>query len=645
MLRLPRLISDGMVLQQKKKVHIWGWDEPDVTVMISILGKEYMSTADEKGSFSVYLDELPVGGPYTMEIRDALGEERVIDDIWVGDVWICTGQSNMELPMARVKDRFPEEIKTCANRAIRTFKITEHAEFSAPLTDHLTGEWKAAADDTILAFSATAYFFARQMYELTGVPIGLINASLGGSRIESWMSREMLEGYDEFLALAEQYADKEFVQERLLRNQRVQETWHGALNGADKGIKGNWKDGIPERDEENWKEVEVPFFFKDTELAGFIGSVWFSRKFTVSSKLAEKGGQVWLGTIVDSDTVYINGTYIGETGYQYPPRKYTIPAGLLKEGENTIVVRVKCENGHGRFTPGKGKEYAVWNEEERVSLQGKWHYRVGAACGQIEETDFVNWKPTGLYNGMMAPCHNYTIAGILWYQGEANSWRPESYPDLTKRMIDGYREKWREPELPYLYVQLPNFSSEIYDIDRNGNTCCWAELREAQRRALSIPGTGMVVAMDLGEDNDLHPLNKKDIGARLATQAAVKLYGHTVECEGPVVNAIEVTCTDEAKGNYQLTIYCEKCSGGMYAYSEDKGEEITDFEVLDAAGKSYSAKAVLTEDKVMLQCAGMPDEPEKVQYCYRNTNTGALIYNKAGFPMSPFAIGVKEVSL
>lgn len=644
MLRLPRLISDGMVLQQKKKVHIWGWDEPGLVVMVSFMGKEYTAVADEKGVFSLYMDAVSAGGPYIMEIRDAQGNERVIDDIWVGDVWICTGQSNMELPMARVKDRFPEEIKTCANRAIRTFKITEHAEFAAPLTDHLTGEWKAVADDTILAFSATAYFFARQMYELTGVPIGLINASLGGSRIESWMSREMLAGYDEFLALAEQYADKEFVQERLLRNQRVQETWHGALNGADKGLAGNWKDGIPEGDEENWNEVELPFFFKDTELAGFVGSVWFSRKFTVSSSLAKKGGQVWLGTIVDSDTVYINGEYIGETGYQYPPRKYTVLAGILKEGENTIVVRVKCENGHGRFTPGKGKEYAVWNEEEKVSLQGKWHYRAGAACEQIEETDFVNWKPTGLYNGMMAPCHNYTIAGILWYQGEANSWRPESYPDLTKRMIDGYREKWKEPELPYLYVQLPNFSSEIYDIDRNGNTCCWAELREAQRRAISIPGTGMVVAMDLGEDNDLHPLNKKGIGARLAMQAAVKLYGDKTECEGPLIKKIETACTDKTDGRYQITISCEKCSGGMYAYSEDKGEEITDFEVLDATGKSYPAKAALAEDKVILQCIGMSSEPEEVRYCYRNTNTGALIYNKAGFPMSPFAIGVKEVS-
>lgn len=644
MLRLPRLISDGMVLQQKKKIHIWGWDEPEVTVVVSFLGKEYTAVADEKGVFSVYLKELPAGGPYSMEIRDEQGDEKMLYDIWVGDVWICAGQSNMELPIERVKDKYPEEIKACANPAIRTFKITEHTEYAAPLTDHLTGEWKAAADDTILAFSATAYFFARRMYELTGVPVGLINASLGGSRIESWMSQEMLAGYDEFLELAGQYADKEFVEAQLAKNQKNQEAWHGAVNAADRGLTANWKDGIPEGDEDNWNEVELPFFFKDTELSGFIGSVWFSRRFTVSSGLAKKGGQVWLGTIVDSDTVYINGEYIGETGYQYPPRKYKIPAGLLKEGENTIVVRVKCENGNGRFTPGKGKLYAVWNEDERVSLEGRWRYRVGAVHKQIEETDFVNWKPTGLYNGMMAPCHNYTIAGILWYQGEANSWRPESYANLTECMIKGYREKWNEPKLPYLYVQLPNFSSEIYDIDRNGNTCQWAKLREAQRRSLAIPNTGMVVAMDLGEDNDLHPLNKKDIGARLAAQAAVKLYGYTVECEGPTVKNIEVSCTDEAKGNYRLVISCEKCTGGMYAYSEDKGEEFLDFEVLDASGAVYSAKAALAEakDSVILQCTGMTGAPELVRYCYSNTNKGALIYNREGFPMSPFAIGVKE---
>lgn len=638
MLKLPRLLSDGMVLQQKKRVHIWGWDIPGCEVMVSFLGKEYMTTTDENGKFSLYLDGLMPGGPYSMEIKDSQGQEKILGDIWVGDVWICSGQSNMELPMDRVKDKYPGEIADCKNPAIRTFKITENASFQGPLADHLSGEWKAADDNTILTFSATAYFFARQMNRMTGIPIGLINASLGGSRIESWMSREMLEDYDDFLKLADQYADEAFIKSRIVRNEKVAKEWHDNLDAADKGLVGNWKDGIPAGRENEWKEIELPFFFADTELTDFIGSVWFCRKFTVPGGMAGKRARVWLGTIVDSDTVYINGKWIGQTDYQYPPRKYTIPEGLLKEGENTIVIRVKCENGHGRFTPGK--EYAVWNEEERIPLQGKWSYCIGATCEQTEENDFVNWKPTGLYNGMMAPCHNYTIAGILWYQGEANSWNPGNYLDLTERMIRGYREKWNDSQLPYIYVQLPNFSSEIYDIDRNGNTCSWAPLREMQRSALSVPGTGMVVAIDLGEDNDLHPLNKKDIGFRLAMQAMAKLYGLEAECEGPIVKGAAVVCKDEDCGDYQIRIQCEKCSDGMYAFSPNKGKSVDDMEVLDDLGNSYRAKVTLEDNAIVLDCVNMLTKPAAVRYCYSNTNKGALIYNRGGFPMSPFSMKV-----
>lgn len=639
MLKLPRLISDGMVLQQKKKIHIWGWDEPGMELVVEIHGKEYQTAANEGGEFSLYLDELPAGGPYRMQIRDGAGKKRILEDVWVGDVWICSGQSNMELPMARVKDRYPQEIEDCENPAIRTFKITEHAEYRAPLAEHLTGEWKRADRETIFSFSATAYFFAKTMYELTGVPVGLINASLGGSRIESWMSREMLAGYGDFLDLADRYADAAFVQGQLLKNQQTFESWHKAVDEADIGLTENWRAGMPEGDGRSWKRIEIPCFFQDTELDGFIGSVWFTRTFVVSAALAKSGGWVWLGTIVDSDTVYINGEKVGETGYQYPPRKYRIPEGLLKEGENTIVIRVKCENGHGRFTPGK--EYAVWNEWERASLDGEWRYRVGAVHGQIGENDFVNWKPTGLYNGMMAPCHKYTIAGVIWYQGEANSWYPESYEDLMKRLIEGYRRAWKEEQLPFCYVQLPNFSSEIYDIDRNGNTCCWAALREAQRRASALLRTGMVTAIDLGEDNDLHPLNKKDIGARLALHAAKMLYGCQTECEGPAVTRIEAW-NGKAPQEYELTLHCGNCSGGLEIRVGDKGGELLDFEVLDEAGDCWEAQAEIAGDCVKLRCQGLAARPQAVRYCYSNTNRGALVYNKQGFPMSPFAIGIKE---
>ncbi|MDE7284344.1 MAG: hypothetical protein K2N85_12300, partial [Lachnospiraceae bacterium] len=466
-----------------------------------------------------------------------------------------------------------------------------------------------------------------------------------GSRIESWMSREMLDGYDDLLALADRYSDDDFIEERVRINQRQAEEWHGRLESMDLGVKEGWEQGGI--DTSDFKEIEIPCFFKDTELKGFIGSVWLRREFTVSGEFAKREAKLWLGTIVDSDTVYINGVQVGHTDYQYPPRKYIVPAGILKEGSNTIIIRVKSETGHGRFTDGK--IYAIFNDEEKIELSGTWKYRVGASCDMVPETDFVNWKPTGLYNGMMAPCHKYTIAGVLWYQGEANTDKPELYLDLMRKLITGYRKNWGDAKLPFLYVQLPNFSTETYDLDRDETFHDWPRLREAQRQALEIPDTGMVVAMDLGEDNDLHPLNKKGVGYRLAMLAADRLYGHKSGCEGPQIERVDVDKIDidgiaEQKPDTRViaTLFLKNSAGGIYTFSENKGNEITDFELVDEKGIRHRAKAEIHENRVLLSCEEDISDICEIKYCCCNTNSGALIYNKEGFPMSPFSIAVKK---
>lgn len=651
-LKLPRLISDGMILQQKKRVRIWGWDEPERLVTVAFLEKEYTTSVRGDGYWEIFMEGLEPSKTCEMYISDDAGNERTIKDILIGDVWLCSGQSNMELPMRRVSDKYPDEIKNCDNPCIRTFKITEHSDFHAPLKDHLTGEWKAACADTILDFSATAYFFAEQIYKITGTPVGLINASLGGSRIESWLGKDMLEGCDDFLLLAKQYADDEFIKRRIGQNMRQAADWHKKLEDADLGVRDKWAQSL--NDIPEFKEIEIPCFFSDNEeLNGFIGSVWFRRKFNVSGSFAGKEAKLWLGTIVDSDTVYINGKRVGQTDYQYPPRKYIVPVGILKEGENIITIRVKSEIGHGRFTVGK--VYAIFNDEERIELSGIWKYRIGAACEMVPETDFVNWKPTGLYNGMTAPCHKYTIAGVLWYQGEANSCRPDSYLDLTKRLISGYRKKWNDNGLPFLYVQLPNFSTEKFDKDRHGTFNNWPALREVQRQALSIPNTRMAVAIDLGEDNDLHPLNKKGVGSRLAMLAADMLYDYKTESQGPQIERIEFKIVGS---EYFATLFLKNATGGIYAFSEDKGEEVTDFEMVDEKGIVHAAQAELMPDRIVLSCGGSPageagnisgaedtgsiGRIKEIRYIYHNTNSGAIIYNKEGYPMSPFCISVSE---
>ena len=627
-LRLPRLISDGMILQQKKQIKIWGFDRPGRKVMLSFLGEEYVAVADGQGRFEAVLPSMEPGGPYNLYIGNENGEEIVVTDILIGDVWLCAGQSNMELPMERVKDRYPEEIRECSEPFIRTFKVIEHSDFHGPLRELQSGSWEKADTGTILKFSATAYFFAKQMYQMTGVPVGLINTSLGGSRIQSWMSREMLQGDVEDLLLAEKYADDAFVAGQLERNQENMEAWHRNLDEQDQGLKRNFKE--LKAPEPSFKEVSIPFFFRDTQLQGFIGSVWFLRNFQVTGGLAGKAAKLWLGTIVDSDTVYINGVMVGHTDYQYPPRKYEIPEGLLREGENTIVIRVKCENGHGRFTDGK--KYALWNDEEEIDLTGTWYYEIGAACEQIEPTDFVNWKPTGLYNGMVAPCRPYTLAGILWYQGESNTHVPEVYLELMKRMVAGYRKEWGE-ELPFLYVQLPNFAIDRYDSDADETGQGWPVVRELQRRAKKLPRVGMAVTMDLGEDNDLHPLNKKEVGFRLAMLAAKMLYGIASECEGPEICGIDY----EIERTGAVLLHFKNITDGMYAYGGEKGNEIRDFELRDEQGIWHRAAAVIKEDTIRLTpVERIRIRPCGVRYLFSNISHGAMIYNRAGFPLSPF---------
>lgn len=646
-LKLPRLISNGMIVQQKKSVRIWGMDEPGRTVTVTFLDMEYSGQVSEAGEWEIFTRPADAGSGYQMQIRDDAGEEKRIDDIAVGDVFFCSGQSNMELHIERVMDRYPEEIGKCANKDIRTFKIIENPEFHGPLADHKSGEWKAVSEDTFPEFSATAYFFAKHMYQMAGVPVGLIDASLGGSRIETWMSRDMLAGYEDFLAVADRYEEDAFVQEQLARNQRQAQQWHSRLDSMDIGLQEDWPRAA--FDTSAWQEIEIPFFFRDTPLKGFIGSVWFYREFTVGESLAGKEAKLWLGTIVDSDTVYVNGVQVGHTDYQYPPRKYTVPEGLLKAGKNTIVIRVEVEIGHGRFTDEK--MYALFREDDRVDLSGKWLYRIGASCDMIGETDFVSWKPTALYNGMTAPCHKYVCAGILWYQGESNTHETaDRYRDLMERMIAGYRARWGE-DLPFIYVQLPNFRVERYGADRDDVINDWPRVREEQRRALKIPGTGMVTAIDLGEDNDLHPLDKEDIGVRLAMQAMRLLYGKESECEGPQIEDIRVEKEGDA---WKLTLtFCQ--ATGLHANEEpdlegvtaDKRQalsEIRDFELVDEKGVLHRASVRVVEKQVLLTCTEQMEAVREVRYCYHNTNTGALLYNGEGFPMTPFRVQINDRS-
>lgn len=557
-LRLPRLLGDYAVLQRGKDIHIWGWDLPGRTVSISLAREEadrklpknmeqgkapeqgrtsgektqaWHVRTDETGSFSAFLPAREAGGPYTLRVEDEAGEWLERKHLLIGDVWYCSGQSNMELPMSWVAPYYEEEIKNCENPYIRSFKIAEHADFHRPLSEPLSGKWKPANPKNVLDFSACTYFFAKKRWDRTGVPVGILNVSLGGAKIEAFMSREMLKGYDDCLAEAERYAQDDWRKEQEEKNEQSTAEWYGRLQEEDAGIKGAWmQDEAWNKNKENgWKDyssrIDVPFFFRNTGYRGLCGSVWLARHFTVTKEMAAQDSVLCLGTMVDADEVYVNGSLVGCTAYQYPERRYLVKARMLHAGENFLVIRLISEQGEGRITPGK--PFCLKTESREISLSGTFQAKVGAVCEKRPPVDFINWRSTGLYNGMAAPCEAFPIAGFLWYQGEANAHMPGvlTYADKLKRLIEGYRKARKDNGLPFLYVQLPNFKIETYYGNEEERDSDWGAMRQEQEKVLTLPGTGMVRTIGLGEDNDLHPHNKKDVGELLA-DLAEKMTGN-----------------------------------------------------------------------------------------------------------------------
>ncbi|MCR5688025.1 MAG: sialate O-acetylesterase [Lachnospiraceae bacterium] len=522
-IRLARIFGNGAVLQRGLPIHIWGFAGPGTGVEIKFAEKRQECTADECGRFDAEFPAMPAGGPYSIEAGCAGGrcESR---GIMVGDVIMVSGQSNMEFPMSRVRETYPGEWGL-SDDLIRTFKVEENPVFGREIEDVLTGEWKSVSKETIDAFSAVGYFTAKHMRKCDGVAVGLVDVTFGGAPIESFMSEEMLAGYDEALSVAETFSDDAYLAKVLDDNVRNADSWHEALDAADAGA-GHYEDGVKILRE--GRDIMLPDFFSDTELCGYIGSVWIARSFTVPEEYAGRSAAVWFGTLVDFDSCYINGTFVGNTEYTYPPRRYRVPEGVIHSGENTIVLRIGIERGFGRVTPGKlygivygdcvrhtdGFNETLEGAEKIIYLSGIWKYLKGTRCEPPAEPTFVTWLPTAIYHGMFAPLAGFAIKAFAFYQGESNCPRNHEYADLTGRFIKGIRKLWNY-DIPYICVQLPEFNARMEEISYDGGRA-WRGLMAAQESCMDIPGFYLVKSYGTGELNDLHPQRKEPIGKAIA---------------------------------------------------------------------------------------------------------------------------------
>jgi sialate O-acetylesterase len=609
-IKLPTLVSDGMVLQRNQKLNVWGKADAREKVEVKFLNKKYNTTADPAGNWKIMLPEQKAGGPYTMTIN-----EITLKDILIGDVWLASGQSNMELPMRRLTPLYADEIKNANNQNIRFFTVPQKYNFKSPQTELDGGKWEVTDPQTILNFSGVAYFFAKQLSEKNKVAVGIIHASLGGSPIQAWMDENSLKKYPEYLDEAQKWKNDELIKSTESNEQALSKAWYAELDQSDIGLNQHWENF--DLNDSEWNTMNIPGSWEDKE-GSFEGTVWFRKEITLTKNQAGKAAFLNLGRIKDADVTYINGVKVGNVTYEYPPRWYNIPAGVLKEGKNVISVRVTNGSGKGQLIADK--PYYLEIDGQKIDLKTEWKYKIGAKMEKMAPGQtFIRWKPTGLYNAMINPLINYNIKGAIWYQGESNTGKPKEYGDLLTTMIVDWRNKWNRKDMPFFTVQLANFMEpKTQPVESN-----WAELRDQQRQvSLKVSNTGLAVIIDLGEWNDIHPLNKKTVGDRLAFQALKVADKKNIIADGPVYQSMKV------EGN-KIILSFKPETDDFENVSELKG-----FAIKAKDGNYQWAKAKI-EGKKIIVWNDTVSNPVSVRYDWADNPDGNL-RNKSGLPASPF---------
>ncbi|WP_339711494.1 sialate O-acetylesterase [uncultured Kriegella sp.] len=611
---LPNIFNDNMMLQREKPVTIWGHADPAEKIAVAFNGQEHKTLADTNGNWEVTLKPMAFGGPYSLSVQGR--NTIVLQNILIGDIWICSGQSNMEFSVKHVEDA-DKEISNAHYPKIRSFRVKRNMGYD-PL-EEVDGAWTECNPETVGQFSAVGYFFARKVYEETGIPIALINNSWGGTQIETWTDREV---YKKLPAdYWERYQKGVFGEDpvRFIASQEMaQKSFHDA-----KRIKDDSKEEgyfFP-ADISEFKKCKMPLRWNQSELKNIDGVVWFYAAIDLPSNAIQNEGILNLGPIDQKDMVWINGKSVGESETYMEERSYKITKGILKEGKNTIAVRLDDNGGNGGFA-GTEENLFLKLDNKKYSLVGDWTYRKGITSDMFGyEPNARNLYPGLLYNAMINPLLQFKIKGILWYQGEHNVGRSQQYKTLFPNLIKDWRKKWGE-DLPFYWVQLANYLRT----DDKPTKSTWAELREAQTSALALPKTGEAVILDLGEAEDIHPKNKQDVGQRLALIALHKDYGKKNQVySGPSFKSVKF------KGQKAVISFKNMGSGLI---TSDNSEEVRCFAIAGADQKFVWAKARIVGNRISVESDAVKD-PMYIRYAWSN-NPVINLYNKEGLPASPF---------
>lgn len=638
--RLPRIISSGMVLQRNDSISLWGEANPGEKVLIVFDKKKAEAVADAQGKWSVRMAPQKAGGPYVLTIGD-----QKLTDVYVGDVWLTSGQSNMDVHVDRVREVYADEFAADHNDKIHLIQLDRTCVPDGPHSDIGPGsyKWESLDPSRTGHWSALSYFFAKEMFEETGVPQGIINASLGGSNIVAFISRGKLE------EVAPEYVrdmDRLRTPGYLERNARLSNAIGKAfaeVQKEDPGLEGKWMSA--DFDDSQWQLVN-PFTHRNR----WRGTLWFRKEIIVPDSLAGRDAILRLGYWIDSDDTYINGTKVGSTGYEYPPRLYKVPANVLKAGRNVLTVHLKTGGNPTiamtdkpyRLVFPRRPESAYFDiNDSAIPIEGDYRMHEGMMLPSLPGVEGVNnSKGSVLYDGQIAPIANYRIAGIIWNQGETNAGRPDEYAKLLPALAGDWRSHFGE--VPFVIVQLANYTNRHTDANYQGG---WAKIREVQRvSAETIPNAGMACAIEIGEWNDIHPLRKKDIAHRCALQAKRLYLGKkNLVATGPAYESVSFeggkaivhfrAGTDQLQAlRVVVPVAWRQCD---YNYEAGDPQHLEGFAIAGADGRFVWADARIEGNTVVCSSPSVP-EPKFVRYAW-DDNPAVSLFGANGLPAAPFS--------
>lgn len=617
-LELPLLFTDGAVLQRDQPLPVWGWAAPGSVVQVGLDGHSAQAKAGAQGRWQATLPAHNAGGPYTLTVASGT-QRKIAHDVMVGDVWLCSGQSNMEFKLSQAQHA-QAEIAAASDAGIRGFTVPK--SWSGQPSEHLAGgTWQHATPQTAGDFSAVCWFFAREIRARTGVPIGMIHSSWGGSRIEAWMDAATA-GVTPSVVVAQAAGLAAEDQRQTQATQRRLDVWANA-KGPVTGSDGEPSWAAAELNTADWTSIAVPAYWEKAGYFGMDGVAWYRTSFTLDAAEAARGVQLGLGKFDDTAKAWVNGKPVTPQRDKWDDvRVYPLAPALLHAGRNTIAVQVTDEGGYGGIYGSADMLYVQPQGGSRRALDRTWQFHPVPATVTVTTLEGKNQIATLLYNKMIHPLIRFPLRGVLWYQGESNAGPGDStrYRDQFATMIKAWRADWQQPQLPFLWVQLANWISGQDTVQESP----WAELRASQSAALSLPATGQAVTIDIGDPDSIHPLDKQDVGHRLALAARHMVYGETLVYAGPRYRSVRI--------DGPRAILAFDTQGSTLA---TRSGELAGFQVAGADRQFHPAQAHIAGDTVVVSSADVT-VPIAVRYAWSDNPVHANLINREGLPASPF---------